>query len=113
MSFPILASVLETYSRHVRVEDSEAYCGPRFIVAIVRPFTVGEDAIALWIHRQDDTRLLDIVPMSDGRDYIVFERLYVSQSVADARLEADAYLKSVLSMIPKQHDTNDTRKCSQ
>lgn len=83
-------------------------CGPRFIVAILRPFTTGEDAVMMWVRLQDDTRLLDIVPLGDGRDFVVFERNYVTQTFADAYREAERYKAAMVRLIPKQHDTADT-----
>lgn len=108
MKFPILASVMETYTRQIRVGDSYAMCGPRFIVALMRPFTTGEDAVSLWCRLQDDTRVLDIVPLRDGRDFIVFERLHKNQSLADAYEEARAFESAMLRHIPRQHATSDT-----
>lgn len=108
MSFPILQAVMETYTRQIRVGDSEAMFGPRFIVALVRPFTAGEDAVMLWVRLQDDTRLVDIVPLSDGRDFIVFERGYKTQTYEQAHEEVRAFQAAMLRLIPKQHDSSDT-----
>lgn len=96
---------MENFSRHVKVGDSEGWCGARFIVAIVRPFTPGEDAVALWITMQDDTRMLDILPLQDGRDYIVFERLYKTQTVREAHAEVEVFWQRIFDRLPKQHDT--------
>lgn len=96
MNFPIIGSVLETYSRHVKVGDSEAWCGASFMVAIVRPFTAGEDAIGAWLTQQDSATLLEIVPLSDGRDYVVLRREHVKQSFADALREQELFVRSKL-----------------
>lgn len=109
-SYPILECVLETYTRTIKVGDSEAMFGPRFIVVISRPFTAGEDAIMTWVRMQDDSRLVDIVPLKDGRDFLVFERNYVKQTFAEAFEEARRYTEAILRMLPKQHDSSDTPK---
>lgn len=100
--------MVETYTRQVRVGDSEAMCGPRFICAILRPFTAGEDAVMAWVRMQDDSRLIDLVPLKDGRDFAVFERNYATQTFEDAYREAEAFKVSVARLIPKQHDSSDT-----
>ena len=99
---------METYTRQIRVGDSEAMCGPRFITVISRPFTAGEDAVMTWVRMQDDTRLLDIVPLMDGRDFLVFERLYVKQTYQSAFEEVERYQEAIRRLIPRQHDTSDT-----
>lgn len=99
---------METYTRQIRVGDSEAMCGPRYIAALVRAFTPGEDAVMAWVRMQDDTRLVDIVPLKDGRDFCVFERNYVTQSYEDAYREAERFLDAVARLIPKQHVPSDT-----
>ena len=108
-SYPILEASLETYTRWVRVGDSEAMCGPRFIVVLSRPFTAGEDAVMTWVRMQDDTHLMDIVPLKDGRDFIVFEREYTKQTYGQACEEARRYTEALLRLIPKQHDSSDTQ----
>lgn len=101
-----MASVLETYNRHIKVGDSEAWCGPSIIAAVLRPFTAGEDAVVMWIRHQDDTALLDLVHLADGRDYVVLERLHTTQSRQQALVEQREYLRSVLAKVPMQHGTN-------
>jgi len=108
MSYPLLMAIAENYYKSVRVGDSEAHLGPTMICAILRPFTPGEDAVATWIVAQDATRLIDIVHLTDGRDFCVFERLYLTQSYEQARAESDAHIASIIARIPKQHDTNNT-----
>lgn len=106
--FPIIASVIATYSRHVKVGDSEAWCGVSLVVAVLRPFTPGEDAVVTWIRAQDDTELLDLVHLADGRDYVVLERKHVTQSRQDALREQERYINSLVARIPMQHGTSDT-----
>jgi hypothetical protein len=105
MSFPILMSVLEIYPRHIKVGDSEGWCGPSLMALILRPFTPGEDAVVAWATAQDDTNLLDLVHMADGRDYVVLERLHVKQSLRQALQEQNEYLAEAIWRIPMQHDT--------
>ena len=90
-STPILDSVLEHYTRHVRVGDSEAWFGLRLVTVITRPFTPGEDAIAAWVRVQDGCELLALLHLNDGRDYVVLQRTYTLQTYQDALQEARRY----------------------
>lgn len=101
-------SVLEVYPRHVKVGDSEGWCGPSLIALLLRPFTPGEDAVVTWARAQDDTALLDVVHLADGRDYIVLERLHTKQSLREALSEQNAFLAKAIRRIPTQHDTKNT-----
>lgn len=105
---PILEAALETYTRWVKVGDSEAMCGAHLIVTLSRGFTPGEDAIMTWVRMQDDTRLIDIVPLRDGRDLAIFERNYVKQTYAQALAETARFEEAMIRLIPKQHDSSDT-----
>lgn len=96
--------MVETYYRQIKVGDSEAMVGPRYIVAILRGFTPGEDAVMAWVSMQDSSRLVDIVPMGDGRDFVVFERQYTKQSFIDAYQEAERYQQAVVRLLSKQDD---------
>ena len=58
-----------------------------------------------WVRLQDDSRVVDIVPMTDGRDFVVMERNYVSQTFSDAYEEARRYTEAIYRLLPKQHDT--------
>jgi hypothetical protein len=79
------------------------------MVGKLRPFTVGEDAVLGWLTSQDDIVVADIVPMQDGRDFVVFQRQYTKQSFHAATVEAQGYLLNLISAVPKQHVTRDTR----
>lgn len=83
-NFPVLRSVLETYSRHVKVGDSEGWCGANYIVMLVRPFTPGENAVMTWVRAQDEASLVDSLSLGDGRDYIILKRHYTKQTYTDA-----------------------------
>lgn len=109
-NFPVVNSVLETYMRHVKVGDSEGWCGPHYLTLLVRAFTAGEDAVAAWARAQDDALLLDIIPLKDGRDYIILQRLYTKQTYPDAIREKNAFEAMLMGLIPKQHDTMATRQ---
>lgn len=108
MSFPLLISLAETYYKSIRVGDSEAHLGAVVIAAILRPFTPGEDGVVAWIRAQDDTNLRELVHLKDGRDLCVFERMYRDQTYEQARAESDAFIRALVSRIPRQHDTSDT-----
>lgn len=103
-----MVSVVENYYKSIRVGDSEAHLGALVITAILRPFTAGEDAVAAWIVAQDATNLIELVHLTDGRDYCVFERMHLTQTYEQAQRESDAYVASVIARIPRQHDTSDT-----
>lgn len=79
--------------------------GPRFIVAFLRGFTPGEDAVMTWVRMQDDSRLIDIVPLKDGRDFVVFQRNYRTETFLDAYKEAERFKATMMRLLPMQHDT--------
>jgi hypothetical protein len=97
-------SVLETYHKHIKVGDSEGWCGPSLMVVVLRPFTPGEDAIITWACAQDDAELLEVLHLQDGRDYIVLARRHTKQTLQAALAEQQAFL----SGIPMQRGTTDT-----
>jgi len=98
-------SVLEIYPRHIKVGDSEGWCGPSLMALALRPFTPGEDAVVAWAKAQDDAVLLDVVHLSDGRDYIVLERLHTKQTLRAALAEQNKFLADAILRIPTQHGT--------
>lgn len=98
-------SVLEVYPRHIKVGDSEGWCGPSLISLVLRPFTPGEDAVVLWACAQDDAVLLDMVHLTDGRDFVVLQRLHTTQTLRQALAEQNTFLDSIIWRIPMQHDT--------
>jgi hypothetical protein len=104
-----ILTATRAYSRSIQSGGSEAYCGARFIVALLRPFTAGEDAVTAWVTAQDDSILLGWVPMDDGRDFVLLGRLHTKQSYRDAVAEQTAYDARPLSKIPTQHGTPATR----
>jgi hypothetical protein len=93
-NFPILSSVLETYSRHVKVGNSEGWAGANFIVLMANPFTAGEDAVIAWAKAQDDAELVDVVGLGDGRDYVILRRLHTKQTYNDALREQENYART-------------------
>ena len=99
-NFPILSSVLESYSRHIKVGNSEAWCGANFIVLIANPFTAGEDAVVAWARAQDDAELVDVIGLTDGRDYVILRRLHSKQTYQDALREQEHY---ALAFATSQH----------
>lgn len=88
-------SVIETYTRHIKVGDCEGWSGPSLMVLVIKPFTPGEDAVIAWAQAQDDAEVLDVLHLQDGRDYVVLMRLHSKQSLRDALAEQQAYLASV------------------
>jgi hypothetical protein len=98
-------SVLEIYPRHIKVGDSEGWCGPSLMSLLLRPFTPGEDAVVAWACAQDDAALLEVVHLSDGRDYVVLERLHTKQTIRAALAEQNNFLAEMIWRIPMQHDT--------
>jgi hypothetical protein len=99
-------SVLEIYPRHIKVGDSEGWCGPSLMALCLRPFTPGEDAVIAWACAQDDAVLLEVLHLDDGRDYIVLERLHTKQSLRAALAEQNTFLAASILRIPLQHDTS-------
>ncbi|HLP97640.1 MAG TPA: hypothetical protein VK149_04265 [Sideroxyarcus sp.] len=93
---------METYTRHIKIGDSEGYVGAEVMLAITRPFTPAEDAVFLWLLIQDKAHLLDMVPLADGRDYIILRREYETQSMEAAFAERRRF-RDAMTRLPKQH----------
>lgn len=95
------------YPRCTEIGGSRAYCGPAFMVSVTRPFTAGEDAVMAWCRAQDDIVLHDWLPLLDGRDLMVLERLHTKQSYPAALREQEEHIirLNAIRRIPKQHDT--------
>lgn len=82
------------YPRHIKVGGSEGWCGPILMTAITKPFTAGEDAVFAWLSRQDDSTLLELIHLEDGRDYIVLRRLHVTETLREALAEQERFIAS-------------------
>lgn len=88
--------------------ESEGWCGANFIVLVLKPFTAGEDAVILWATRQDDSELVDILHLSDGRDYIVLQRKHSSQGYREAIREQEAFAMRLI-IVAQRNMTHDTQ----
>lgn len=84
--------MIETYHKHIKVGESQGWCGPSLISLVLKPFTPGEDAVIAWAVAQDDADLLDMVHLNDGREYVVLARRHTKQSLRDALAEQWDYL---------------------
>lgn len=93
-------SFTELWPRHERVGfNGEAWCGGSLIVTVTRPFTVEEDHIFLWVMKQDACQLIGVHHLPDGRDIILFERMFVLQSKVDAIQEHQEHLQKLLDRL--------------
>lgn len=85
------------WPRHIAYGECHGWVGSGLIIVMTRAFTPDEDLLFDWVAKQDRCHLYGIHHMQDGRDLIVFERQFVSQSQADAVAEHQAHLRKVLS----------------
>lgn len=74
-------------SRHAEIGTAVVLVGDIMISILVEPFSPDEAEAIDWANQVDDTELLAVFGMSDGRDFILLKRLHTKQSVADAVLE--------------------------
>ena len=87
----------DMWPRHVKYGECEAWCGSGLVVVVTRAFTPDEDLLFDWVVRQDRCFLYGIHHLPDGRDLIVFERQFVTQSRDDAFTEHIEHLRTVLN----------------
>lgn len=90
----------DLWPRKVTRDDSSAWVGGSMVVAVTRPFTAGEDVVFRWLTEQDAVELYGIYPLGDGRDLMVFDRLYLKQSRSEAVNEHREHLRLVLECSP-------------
>lgn len=85
-----------TYPRRLKVGESVAYVGALEVVIISKPFTPGEDAVFAWANSADETTLVDIAPLDDGRDFILLKREHTKQSLEDAVREFQMHYRGLV-----------------
>jgi hypothetical protein len=83
----------DLWPRHFQQGDSEAWVGGTLMIALTRPFTVDEDQVFRWLNEQDGCLLYGVHHLRDGRDILLFERSFTSQSKEDAILEHRLHLR--------------------
>lgn len=86
----------DLFPRTFLLGDARGYFGEEIIVTVSRPFTKGEDELFRWVVEQDGTQLFGIYGCEDGRDLIVFERLYTKQTREEAHEEHGRHLRDLL-----------------
>lgn len=79
------------------------------MVLILRPFTAGEDAVIAWATLQDDSEMVGLIHMTGGRDYIVLQRLYASQSYREALREQETFALGRIGLANSNMPQADTR----
>jgi hypothetical protein len=87
----------DMWPRRIHSGGSEAWCGEAVIVACTRPFTAGEDAVLAWVTQQDAVELVGVMPLPDGRDLMLFDRSYLTQTSEEAHQEHADHLRKVLA----------------
>lgn len=85
MQFEDLAPLF--VSRSAEFGTATVWVGDVMISVISYLGTTDEDAAFEWANEVDDTELLGIYPMDDGRDFTLMKRLHTKQSIVDAVLE--------------------------
>lgn len=83
----------DLWPRHFQQGDSEAWVGGTLMIAMTRPFTVNEDSVFRWLNNQDGCLLYGVHHLRDGRDLLVFERVYSKQSKEEAIEEHRQHLR--------------------
>jgi hypothetical protein len=86
----------DLWPRHIAYGECEAWCGAALVVCITRPFTPDEDLVFDWIMKQDACELFGIAHLSDGRDLIVLDRMFKTQSMHEAQMEHYDHIRAVL-----------------
>lgn len=86
----------DLWPRYIAYGECEAWCGGGLVVCLTRPFTTDEDLLFDWVLKQDRCELFGIYHMEDGRDLIVFDRMFTKQSKHEAMDEHRAHVKRVL-----------------
>ena len=89
----------DLWPRHVQRGDCEAWVGGTLMIAMTRPFTVEENDVFTWLTDQDACLLYGVHHLRDGRDLMVFERLYTKQSKDDALAEHRAHLRALMARV--------------
>lgn len=86
----------DMFPRKFRQGEAIGWCGESFIVVISSPFTADEDAVFEWVMKQDVVELVGVLPCSDGRDLLMFDRCFIKQSREDARKEQVDFIRQAL-----------------
>lgn len=88
----------DMWPRHIAYGECEGWCGSGLVVVLTRAFTPDEDLLFDWVLKQDKCLLYGLHHQSDGRDLIVFERQFVTQSRDEAFQEHIMHLRRVLEV---------------
>jgi hypothetical protein len=87
------------WPRFAQFGEARAYCGTDYIVVISKAFTPDEDLALRWVIEQDSCVLHTLTHLADGRDIMLFERLYHTQTREEAVGEHRKHLRGVLANI--------------
>ena len=87
----------DMWPRHIAYGECEGWCGSGLIVVITRMFTPDEDLLFDWVEKQDDCDLYGVQPLVDGRELMVFNRQFRTQTPLEAYEEHIEHLRSVLA----------------
>lgn len=86
----------ELWPRHKRFGNCEAWVGGGLAICVTQPFTAEEDQLFRWVLEQDTCVLYGIHHMKDGRDLIVFDRTFTTQTREEAIREHQEHLRQLL-----------------
>ena len=74
-------------TNQLQLATASAFVSALYIVVVSAPFSEEEEELMTWVADIDDTRLLGIIPIPNGMDIMVLERMHTKQSMEDACLE--------------------------
>ena len=88
----------DLWPHHIASGDSEAWVGGSLMVAVTRAFTYDEDTVFRWLVQHDDAVLYAVHHLTDGRDLMVFDRLFTRQDKEQALAEHRQHLRALMNL---------------
>ncbi len=84
-------------SRFAEFNTATVWVGDLLISVISYNGSHDEDQAIAWANDIDETELLAVFPMDDGRDFLLLKRLHTKQSMIDAVLEVQDVIEKRFS----------------
>lgn len=92
----------DLWPRQIHIGDAHGYVGADVIVTISKVFSKEEDALFHWVDSQDDCYLFGIQHLPDGRDLIIFNRNWRTQTREQAEMEHRSHLRALIRKLESQ-----------